>query len=39
MAAKRVAMNLLWCVPGVGGSEEYLIRQLVGLCLSHTITK
>lgn len=24
-------MNLLWCVPGVGGSEEYLIRQLVGL--------
>ena len=31
MAAKRVAMNLLWCVPGVGGSEEYLIRQLVGL--------
>ena len=31
MVAKRVAMNLLWCVPGVGGSEEYLIRQLVGL--------
>jgi alpha-1,3-rhamnosyl/mannosyltransferase len=27
----RVAMNLLWCVPGVGGSEEYLVRQLVGL--------
>jgi glycosyltransferase involved in cell wall biosynthesis len=24
-------MNLLWCVPGVGGSEEYLVRQLVGL--------
>ena len=28
---KRVAMNLLWCVPGVGGSEEYLVRQLMGL--------
>lgn len=28
---RRVAMNLLWCVPGVGGSEEYLVRQLVGL--------
>lgn len=27
----RVAMNLLWCVPGVGGSEEYLVRQLIGL--------
>ena len=27
----RVAMNLLWCVPGVGGSEEYLVRQLRGL--------
>jgi glycosyltransferase involved in cell wall biosynthesis len=26
-----VAVNLLWCVPGdVGGSEEYLVRQLVG---------
>lgn len=24
-------MNLLWCVPGVGGSEEYLVRQLLGL--------
>lgn len=28
---RRVAMNLLWCVPGVGGSEEYLVRQLAGL--------
>lgn len=28
---RRVAMNLLWCVPGVGGSEEYLVRQLTGL--------
>ena len=27
-----VAVNLLWCLPGgVGGSEEYLARQLVGL--------
>ncbi len=27
-----VAVNLLWCDPGrVGGSEEYLVRQLVGL--------
>lgn len=28
----RVAVNLLWCVPGrVGGSEEYLVRQLLGI--------
>ena len=28
----RVGVNLLWCLPGqVGGSEEYLARQLVGL--------
>ena len=27
-----VLVNLLWCVPGkVGGSEEYLVRQLLGL--------
>jgi alpha-1,3-rhamnosyl/mannosyltransferase len=27
-----VAVNMLWCVPGeVGGSEEYLVRQLSGL--------
>ncbi len=27
-----VAVNLLWCVPGdVGGSEQYLVRQLAGL--------
>jgi alpha-1,3-rhamnosyl/mannosyltransferase len=25
-------VNMLWCVPGgVGGSEEYLVRQLLGL--------
>ena len=31
--ALRVAVNLLWCRPGlVGGSEEYLTRQLLGLC-------
>jgi glycosyltransferase involved in cell wall biosynthesis len=28
----RVGVNLLWCLPGaVGGSEEYLVRQLSGL--------
>lgn len=28
----EVAVNLLWCVPGaVGGSEDYLVRQLRGL--------
>jgi alpha-1,3-rhamnosyl/mannosyltransferase len=27
-----VAVNMLWCVPGdVGGSEQYLVRQLIGL--------
>lgn len=27
-----VAVNLLWCLPGeVGGSEQYLVRQLIGL--------
>lgn len=27
-----VAVNMLWCVPGqVGGSEQYLVRQFVGL--------
>ncbi len=30
--APRVGVNLLWMRPGlVGGSEEYLVRQLVGL--------
>ena len=30
--SKRIAVNLLWCVPGkVGGSEQYLARQLAGL--------
>jgi alpha-1,3-rhamnosyl/mannosyltransferase len=28
----RVGVNLLWCLPGVvGGSEEYVERQLLGL--------
>lgn len=28
----RIAVNLLWCITGrVGGSEEYLVRQLLGL--------
>ena len=32
MADPAIAVNLLWCVPGdVGGSEEYLVRQLIGL--------
>lgn len=32
LAPAAVAVNLLWCVPGdVGGSEQYLVRQLVGL--------
>lgn len=32
MLDPAVAVNLLWCVPGdVGGSEEYLVRQLLGL--------
>jgi len=36
MNRASVAMNLLWCVPGVGGSEEYLVRQLIGLAhISH----
>lgn len=31
-ATVEVAVNLLWCVPGqVGGSEEYLARQMLGL--------
>ena len=25
-----VGVNLLWCRPAVGGSEEYLVRQLDG---------
>jgi len=30
--ALRAGVNLLWCLPGgVGGSEEYLVRQLTGL--------
>jgi glycosyltransferase involved in cell wall biosynthesis len=32
MTGIAVGVNLLWCLPGqVGGSEEYLARQLVGL--------
>lgn len=32
MSLPAVLVNLLWCVPGgVGGSEEYLVRQLLGL--------
>jgi glycosyltransferase involved in cell wall biosynthesis len=36
MSDPKVAVNLLWCVPGqVGGSEEYLARQLLGLGEAH----
>jgi alpha-1,3-rhamnosyl/mannosyltransferase len=36
MVDPAIAVNLLWCVPGdVGGSEEYLVRQLLGLAESH----
>ena len=32
MGDSTIGVNLLWCVPGdVGGSEEYLVRQLLGL--------
>jgi alpha-1,3-rhamnosyl/mannosyltransferase len=32
VSAAAVAVNLLWCLPGqVGGSEQYLVRQLFGL--------
>jgi alpha-1,3-rhamnosyl/mannosyltransferase len=32
VAGLKVGVNLLWCLPGaVGGSEEYLVRQLTGL--------
>ncbi len=32
MTELSVGVNLLWCLPGeVGGSEEYLVRQLAGL--------
>ncbi|MFZ9628438.1 MAG: glycosyltransferase family 4 protein [Ilumatobacteraceae bacterium] len=33
--AADVVVNMLWCVPGgVGGSEEYLVRQLLGLSVA-----
>jgi hypothetical protein len=32
LSVPAVLVNMLWCVPGrVGGSEEYLVRQLLGL--------
>ena len=32
MTAPEVGVNLLWCLPdAVGGSEEYLVRQMIGL--------
>ncbi|MSZ99011.1 MAG: hypothetical protein F2581_00355, partial [Actinobacteria bacterium] len=28
----QITVNMMWCIPGaVGGSEEYLVRQLLGL--------
>lgn len=31
MTSLRIGVNLMWCVPGeVGGSEQYLVRQLAG---------
>jgi len=31
-AKVAVTVNLMWCVPGaVGGSEDYLVRQLLGI--------
>jgi glycosyltransferase involved in cell wall biosynthesis len=37
MVDPAIAVNLLWCVPGdVGGSEEYLVRQLLGLAGADT---
>lgn len=37
LSPSDVAVNLLWCVPGdVGGSEQYLVRQLVGLASQPT---
>jgi glycosyltransferase involved in cell wall biosynthesis len=36
VAPLQVAVNLLWCSPGrVGGSEEYLTRQLQGITALH----
>lgn len=38
MTALRPAVNLTWLAPGrVGGSEEYLVRQLAGLPADGTI--
>jgi glycosyltransferase involved in cell wall biosynthesis len=37
MVDPAIAVNLLWCVPGdVGGSEDYLVRQLLGLAEAAT---
>jgi len=33
-----VSVNFLWCVPGaVGGSEDYLVRQFVGLAAIESV--
>lgn len=36
-ARRTIAVNMLWCRPGmVGGSEEYLVRQLLGAAEART---
>lgn len=40
MPGGDIGVNLLWCRPGaVGGSEEYLTRQLVGLAAQGVSTR
>ena len=40
MSSSPIGVNLLWCRPGaVGGSEEYLTRQLVGLASNGVSTQ
>ncbi len=40
IGAAPVAVNLLWCVPGdVGGSEEYLVRQLKDEKMQYDVQK
>jgi len=37
---RRIAVNLLWCRPGqVGGSEDYLVRQLLDLSTARGPTR
>jgi len=37
---RRIAVNLLWCRPGqVGGSEDYLVRQLLGIAETGAVAR